>query len=311
MKRLLLVLALLLAALPARAADVACSTYNLFNCGTSAGTATVSGANAFVGANSFLDGANFQLKNTATPTKILQFDLSGLVGTRTATVPNLATIALCAAGADCAFSANQTTSAVTTSTGSYYRFSDGAAAVGYLHNATSMVPHSMAISGGTLSNALHLYITSQDGTNLGNGKCGASICSDMGLVIHSHNATTTQWLHFDHNAVDGTVSTGLGGIDWTGVIGAWKLNRTVTAGGTTGAQTINKISGTVNFAAAATSLVVTNSLVSTTSIVFTTIRTADTTCTFVKSVVPASGSFTITVNAGCTAETSVGFRVDN
>jgi hypothetical protein len=85
---------------------------------------------------------------------------------------------------------------------------------------------------------------------------------------------------------------------------------TVTAGGTTGAQTIDKISGTVNFAAAATSLVVTNSLVSTTSLVFAVVRTNDSTAT-IKNVLPAAGSFTITLNAAATAETSVGFYVIN
>lgn len=85
---------------------------------------------------------------------------------------------------------------------------------------------------------------------------------------------------------------------------------TVTTGGTTGAQTIDKPSGTVNFAAAATTLVVTNALVTTSSIVFAVIRTNDTTAT-IKNVVPAAGSFTITLGAAATAETSVGFFVIN
>lgn len=107
--------------------------------------------------------------------------------------------------------------------------------------------------------------------------------------------------------VVGSVSLG-GGQTGTGV----KLDRTITAAGTTGAQTINKMAGTVNFAGSGlANIVVTNSLVTTSSIVFTTIRTADTTCTSVKSVVPAAGSFTITLNAGCIAETSVGFWVTN
>lgn len=99
----------------------------------------------------------------------------------------------------------------------------------------------------------------------------------------------------------------------TGVSGLGKLalERTITAAGTTGAQTINKIAGTVNFAAAATSVVVTNSLVTTSSIILCVIRTADSTFTSIKSVVPASGSFTITANAAATAETSVGFVVTN
>ena len=46
---------------------------------------------------------------------------------------------------------------------------------------------------------------------------------------------------------------------------------TNTAAGTTGAQTINMPSGTVNFAAGASALVVTNSLCTTSSIVFATV----------------------------------------
>lgn len=88
------------------------------------------------------------------------------------------------------------------------------------------------------------------------------------------------------------------------------FNKTITAAGTTGAQTINVASGTVNFAAAATTLVVTNSLVATTSIVLCVIRTNDSTA-LIKNVIPAAGSFTIRLNAAATAETSVGFVVFN
>lgn len=86
------------------------------------------------------------------------------------------------------------------------------------------------------------------------------------------------------------------------------VEATVTAGGTTGAQTINKTAGTVNFAAAASTLVVTNSTVTASSLVFCVIRTNDGTAT-IKNVVPSSGSFTITLTAAATAETSVGFFV--
>jgi hypothetical protein len=88
------------------------------------------------------------------------------------------------------------------------------------------------------------------------------------------------------------------------------LDATITAGGTTGAQTIDKAAGTVNFAAAATSVVVTNALVSTSSLVWAFVRTADTTAA-IKNVVPGTGSFTITLSAAATAETSVGFVVIN
>lgn len=88
------------------------------------------------------------------------------------------------------------------------------------------------------------------------------------------------------------------------------VDQTITTGGTTGAQTINKAAGTVNFAAAATSLVVTNSLVTTSSTIYVSMRTADDTAR-IAHVVPAAGSFTITLTAAATAETSVGFLVIN
>ena len=95
-------------------------------------------------------------------------------------------------------------------------------------------------------------------------------------------------------------------------VNAGKLffSNTVTAGGTTGAQTINKISGSVNFAAAATTLVVTNNLVTTSSQVFVQVQGADTTAISAR-VTLAAGSFTITLNAAATAETKVSFFVIN
>lgn len=96
-------------------------------------------------------------------------------------------------------------------------------------------------------------------------------------------------------------------IDPTAKIMLWN---TITTGGTTGAQTINKPSGTVNIAAAGTSVVVTNSTCTTSSIVYAVLRTNDATAT-IKNIVPGSGSFTITLNAAATAEVSIGFIVFN
>ena len=92
--------------------------------------------------------------------------------------------------------------------------------------------------------------------------------------------------------------------------GDMQFNKTVTAGGTTGAQTISKNAGTVNFAAAATSLVVTNTLVTTSSIIICTVGTNDTTMKSALAVA-AAGSFTIHSNAAATAETRVNFIVIN
>lgn len=109
-------------------------------------------------------------------------------------------------------------------------------------------------------------------------------------------------------AITATGSTAV--FDTTGVV-RHLYNRTITAAGTTGAQTINKPAGTVNVAAGQASIVITNNTVTTSSIPFVVLRTADGTCTFVKSAVPTTNTLTITLNANCTAETSVGFIITN
>jgi hypothetical protein len=82
---------------------------------------------------------------------------------------------------------------------------------------------------------------------------------------------------------------------------------TITAPGTTGDQTINKLAGRVNIAAAGTTITVTNSLVTVNSIIVATAATNDTTA-MVKNVVAAAGSFVINV-VGVTAETAINFMV--
>jgi hypothetical protein len=89
-----------------------------------------------------------------------------------------------------------------------------------------------------------------------------------------------------------------------------QFDKTVTAAGTTGAQTINKNAGSVNFAAAATSLVVTDSRVTTSSIIIATVATNDSTMKSVAAVA-GSGSFTLHANAAATAETRVNFLIIN
>jgi hypothetical protein len=101
-----------------------------------------------------------------------------------------------------------------------------------------------------------------------------------------------------------------GGVDrwWVDSNGAQDSDSTITAAATTGNQTINKPSGTVNIAAAGTSVTVTNSLVTANTILSVVARTNDSTCA-VKNYVPAAGSFVVNMTAGCTAETSVGFAI--
>lgn len=87
-----------------------------------------------------------------------------------------------------------------------------------------------------------------------------------------------------------------------------KVNAIVTTAGTTGAQTINKSAGSVNFGVGATSLVVTNSTVTPDSIINCPVQTNDTTLKSVQCVA-SSGSFTMFANAAAAAETRVGFIV--
>lgn len=89
-----------------------------------------------------------------------------------------------------------------------------------------------------------------------------------------------------------------------------KLYVDYTNTGTVGAVTINKAAGRVNIAAAGTSVVVTNSVVTAASHVMAVISTNDTTAVL-KNVVPAAGSFTITLSAAATAQTSIDFFVIN
>ncbi len=86
--------------------------------------------------------------------------------------------------------------------------------------------------------------------------------------------------------------------------------KTITLAGTTGAQTINKIAGRVNFAAGASSLTVTNTFASTNSVIICTVATNDATMKSV-AVTQSSGQFIITANAAATAETAVNFLVIN
>lgn len=79
--------------------------------------------------------------------------------------------------------------------------------------------------------------------------------------------------------------------------------------GTPGAATCNTYAGRAAIAAAAASVVITDSLVTATSSVFAQLATADGTCFVVRRVVPAAGSFTITVDAACTAAANVAWEV--
>lgn len=151
-------------------------------------------------------------------------------------------------------------------------------------------------SGATLSQIL---FNSGGGLTLSNNLASAV----TPLIISVINASSTANITEFSSSLSSTALT----IGRSGLIGMWGTN---TAAGTTGAQTINKPSGVVNFAAGATTLVVTNSLATTSSIINVTVYGADLTAISAR-VTRAGGSFTITLNAAATAETAVSFTLQN
>lgn len=107
-----------------------------------------------------------------------------------------------------------------------------------------------------------------------------------------------------------TAVIGTSSITMTKLFGDINLDKTITPSGTTGAQTINRTIGSVNFAPGASSLLVTNARVSAASVIVCTVGTADATLKSVAAVA-AAGSFTIWGNAAATGETRVNFIVIN
>jgi hypothetical protein len=89
------------------------------------------------------------------------------------------------------------------------------------------------------------------------------------------------------------------------------LFATTDSTGTPGNATVNKPSGQAKIAAAASTITITNSFLTTASIPIVVLQASDATCTQVLRVVPASGSFTATVNAACTASTQIGWYTVN
>jgi len=181
----------------------------------------------------------------------------------------------------------------------------------------------------------NVYSAGSSATNTWRGRMtvGGDTCRFlMGEIngqawLGAHNAALSAWNDFYINP-DGTAKVGIGdlgggsgnvavpilsidnanGLSTFG--GPLALTKTITAAGTTGAQTINKTSGSVNMAAGATSLTVTNSLCMTSSVVVGMLGTNDATANGLRIVV-GTGSFTIYLLVAPTAETRVNWILTN
>lgn len=135
------------------------------------------------------------------------------------------------------------------------------------------------------------------------------------VVTNGAGATANMATFYIDAAPSGVTPTGATYAQWIKA-GGLRLggdiivDKTITAAGTTGNQTINKLNGTVNIAAAGTTVTVTNSFVTASSTVLAVIRTNDSTAVL-KNVVPGVGSFVINLTAAANAEISIGFLVIN
>jgi hypothetical protein len=155
------------------------------------------------------------------------------------------------------------------------------------------------------------YIKSYDtdGPTTNNDWMGFTYTSNVGYVmtgavarwaIEAGNGRGPSWYHPPSTAA---TPQGLIGTPANPVLEV-NIGKTITASGTTGAQTIHKTSGRVNFAAGASALVVTCDRATAGSVIIATVATNDSTMKSVQAVA-GNGSFTLHANAAANAETAV------
>lgn len=80
---------------------------------------------------------------------------------------------------------------------------------------------------------------------------------------------------------------------------------------TPGDRTVNTLRGRNSFAIGASTVVVTNSKCALNSQIVVTLEFVDATLTFIRTAIPAAGSFTVTGNANAAAATRFGWQIIN
>lgn len=175
------------------------------------------------------------------------------------------------------------------------------------------------ISPSTGSSAATLTATAGSGSNGLVLNTGAYVClNGVGCTIRlSYDGSTIKFGDNVNTYFQMSPSTGQStfnyqitgrSIDLSGTFGSFLALPTVDLTSTPGNVTNNQVSGKSAIAASATSIVVTDSSVAATSRVFIEPLSLDSTCTVHKTV-PGAGSFTVTMNAACTAVWSFSFLV--
>lgn len=174
---------------------------------------------------------------------------------------------------------------------------DGATIVGVKHpNGTEYFFAAAAITSGTIA-----------GTTINSSSVGATTPSTGSFTTLAASSTVSGTGFSNYLAAPPSIGT-----TTPGIVKTSNLQATFTdSSGTPGNVTNNSPRGKAAFAAAGSTVVVTNSLVTATSLVHIQMEGADATLTSILRVVPAAGSFTVTGNAAATAATNFTFLVVN
>lgn len=188
------------------------------------------------------------------------------------------------------------------------KFCPGAETACFTSNGTTIMSQYMAatsVSVGTLSgNGITIATTT------GTGIVSSASANGLRLKASLSDGASRYGFEFDTtnalSSADGLMLFSNGGtpIAEIGNTGEYAMDGDDQTG-TPGAATINKPRMRVAVAAAASSVVITNSLVTATTPVYCQAQAADATCTQVANVVPGAGSFTVNMNAACTGNTAV------
>lgn len=146
------------------------------------------------------------------------------------------------------------------------------------------------------------------------GATGAFTASDIVVGLYKDNITTA----IDDFFGDGSLRMRGGGIFFQGTgaptnnASTLNYNNRCDTTGAPGNATCNAGAGRFAIAAAAATVTITDPQVTSGSAtIVANLQTNDATCTSIKSIVPAAGSFVVTVNAACTGNTNAAFLVAN
>lgn len=159
---------------------------------------------------------------------------------------------------------------------------------------TNITPSSVTISAGAVT------ATSFSGAGTGLTGTGSSYTAGFSLSTPASGLS---------GATLASGVTSAPGLTNLGTLASLVVSKTITAPGTTGNQTINKLAGRVNIAAGQTAITVTDSLVDTNSIVLAVSMGGD--LIPVGYVTPSAGQFIISLQSAVTTEQPINFLVVN